>query len=988
MKRKCISILAVIGLLILSLCPAAYAAEDEPGNTDTAAGSPIRIEVEGRDENRSGDGKGVPDTKDGRSYLEQTRPGDIFCLGDYDLTGLQTITLCVVHAETDGIQYGFYIDGTAKGTLGTKIATVTGRQTNGWADFIEASSPVTAPSARVAGIHTLFLKVEETDAAWGGNLDYVDLTFDNTRIEGENIDLDKSHTVGGATSRNTYLDATHTGDVLYLGEQDLTDLQDMVLCIANENNNDAVYKFYIDGNTDSLGTPIATITHTKTGSWNDFKEFKTSGLAVSAAQLAGKHGLFLSIAGETDGYTGNIDYVKLVKNPPINGVRTTAQSYSCYEKIDAEKSTGPYNRHDENKNIESTQNGTVLAFDNISFDGLTGIAINYAVVNDKDTTLTLRKSYSTDLGTYTLDKTQIGTADWWKPDNYRTTYFPITSNDLTGTDTLYFALSVSDGDAGNYRSFTLYYENEAQPVAVCQIEGENYVWGIGGTDWQQDSDTALTGVQSGDLFYLGKADLSDLQAITIRAATEMDSGVTCTFYADTPIDFSQLTTSGPARDQYTNRDAIACDSMGAVIAQIPIVGTKGWNTYGYFSSQATSGLTGPHDIYMQLTREEGDYTANIDYIRFAGLSEDSVDTSSNLMGNTTVVGGGALSTAGSLVIGQDTTVTATPADGYTLAGWLLNGDWKPAAENASLSVLVNGKNTVTAYFVKTGEEKVMLFYGKNNKLFDAQVVTTNLESAKAVMAQSLPKLPYIYGYEFDQWSESAEELQAALEADTLTLPVNALYKQAENTNYTYTVTVTNATATHGGAAESASPFAAKFDDRITVRAAKEEGAFQYWKLDDMVVSFDATYTFYVSGNNAITAVYDNDAGYSAEEKTVVRVQIKKDYITTETDGTNQWTVIAQMYVPSGTAIVEYGVIFAPGDTDLGGLDTLTEGTDYIKAAASSQTPNRQYMMSLRHIKPGKARQAMAYVTVRTTEGDRTYCSQSLTRPISVGEPTA
>lgn len=339
-----------------------------------------------------------------------------------------------------------------------------------------------------------------------------------------------------------------------------------------------------------------------------------------------------------------------------------------------------------------------------------------------------------------------------------------------------------------------------------------------------------------------------------------------------------------------------------------------------------------------------------------------IETAQDQAGTVSVVGRGYLDAS---VNGDTVTLTAEAAfSGKSphFAGWMVNGVW---SAETTVTVPANGKNDVTAYFVNK-DETVLRLYGKGNQLFAVQVVASQIEAVKQAMAEA--EIPDIYGYEFAAWSESDDDLAGQLGGSSVA--ATAQYKQ--NVTKSYTVTVTDATAFKGNEGQS-SAFQANFDDRVTVTANPADDSFSYWKLDDMVVSFEETYTFYVSGDNTIKAVY-NDSTESAD---IVRVAVKKTYITPESNGsTYKWTVIPQIYAPKAATVVEYGVYFAPGSVDLKNLNGLTEGVDYLKVAASSKTPNRQYMISLRHVKASASRRVMGYITVEINGQTQTVYSET------------
>ncbi|MGI6264940.1 MAG: InlB B-repeat-containing protein [Acutalibacteraceae bacterium] len=355
-------------------------------------------------------------------------------------------------------------------------------------------------------------------------------------------------------------------------------------------------------------------------------------------------------------------------------------------------------------------------------------------------------------------------------------------------------------------------------------------------------------------------------------------------------------------------------------------------------------------------KEDGNGATKKSY-QFTISNARIVDTTAEKnFGKLNVVGNGYVELTGGLLSGTEDTLVAHPADGYTLAGWTINGQW---TTEANPTATADGKQNATAYFVKD-DEAVVFFYGKSNNYFDMQVIKAD----DAATALSNVKAPVIYGYTFSAWDVDADALAIAINEGT-TATVTASYVQdAASDNFTVTL-VGDMTAKLKGATVDTTSFTAKFDDRVTVTATG--AGFSYWKLDGMVVGFDTTYTFYVSGDNTIEAVYGGSEATADE----IQVSMKKGYTTVLDNGKLTFTAIGQIYVPAAATIDEYGIVFAPNTAKLdavrtGGFAAGVDGKDYVRVASSSTTANRQFMVGLRNVTSGKNRYAIAYVIVDGT----------------------
>lgn len=978
----------------------------------------------------------------GGKDIDGTRNGAVFAFGEFDLTGLQSFSIAV-GCQGDNRSYDLYIDGTVDEPALLVAKAVAAKGSGNWNTVKTFEAAVQVDAEQVKGVHKVFLKTNydtnPTGTDYTGNIDYFTLTkyrmasvtYEMERIaDPQEVNPNRLRSTNNRSAKDyanasggQALESTVVGDIFYLGDYDTTDLATITMSIA-QHNSVAVYGFYIDGTAKSKcenSYKIAEIRVTSsTGGWDKFKALSTELLpTISRARLQGVHSLYMKIESNSTIYGGNIDYVTLTSGLPATNPVSIAKSYNFGDALNATLSStsgfrkgkikiteaGADSEYSDVYGVIDSQSGAQLAYSGVNFSQLKGIAVRYMVQGATD--LKLYKGSVDDANlvkTLTMDSTRFsGTNQWYTVDNLRTSYFDLSDLAVSGADTLYFVPETTYTWAGNYIDFTLYYEEElaSHRMDTCTLEGEGYVWGASAAAPNWSNADKIDSTRDGDTFYLGKATVDDLKAIVIRAATAERSNITYTLYADMDVAWGNLTATG-VRSQYTPNTALTGGvELGRMAISASMVwGENDWTIYDTYSCDVSPETlaalgSGEHEIYLKLTTEEGAKdicTGNIDHIRLVGLKSGSVDTFSNMIGDAAVVGGGSITYPDNPVYGATTSLTAEADEGYTLAGWNHNGVWVPAGGNSLADVPVDAGRSVTAYFVQTDSEKAAVFYGKGNKLFDVQVVT-DLASVHTALAAAREKAPDIYGYEFYEWSETDDSLLASLDADNPAFSITAYYRQ--NDKQLYDIHAVNAASiTQAGSPSAGSDFKASFDTRITVTAAANDavlGDFAYWLLDDMVVGFDETYTFYVSGDNTIKAVYTTMPEYDPQETAdAARVMVKKAYITAEKDrpGTNKLTVIPQVYAPKDAEIVEYGVYFAPGNTstlaDIANqTGSYTEGKDYIKVAASSKVPNRQYMINLRHVADGRVRQAMAYVTVKTASGDVTTYSSIQTYTVTL-----
>lgn len=359
----------------------------------------------------------------------------------------------------------------------------------------------------------------------------------------------------------------------------------------------------------------------------------------------------------------------------------------------------------------------------------------------------------------------------------------------------------------------------------------------------------------------------------------------------------------------------------------------------------------------------GKYRAVIDNARIVDV------TAEEKLGRVNVTGNGAVAITGDLVYGgTDTLTAATTSANSTFVGWNVNASFN---RDNSVSLPVSGSERVSAYYVNA-DETAVIYYGKYNKVLGVQVVKTAGEL-------TAPAIPDIYGYKAAGWDTPAEGMEALVESGRGgTAAVTAVY-EADTDQTLYTITLTNAQRTNGSETENL-----MFDTRIEVKAMPVEGQqFSHWELDGMAVGYEETYSFYVSGNNAVTAVYTS--GEAA--KPVLAVGIKQTLMMEDTaSGTYTISMIGQTYIPVGDTVLEYGLVYAPNETIIGDLGSYEAGLDYLRIVSSSRMANRQYIIHLTNVKPNRTRYGMAYVTVKHADGsvETLYSTvKSITTPVAV-----
>lgn len=268
-------------------------------------------------------------------------------------------------------------------------------------------------------------------------------------------------------------------------------------------------------------------------------------------------------------------------------------------------------------------------------------------------------------------------------------------------------------------------------------------------------------------------------------------------------------------------------------------------------------------------------------------------------------------------------------------------------------------------------------------LYNGDVFT----AAELIELSKTWKAPALGGYRFVGWTEPVNEDTFNIIYDTpdRVLTLNPIYK-VDETGEKYTLSVTNASAADGNGDAITS---GTFDQRVVVTGANTSKTVSYWILDGAKVGFGQnTYTFYISGNNQIQAIYDDATSIP------IGVTLQQATLSGNEDFYNL-SVIAQTSVTQENMdrVTAFGVCYTYSASVLKALEEdqfSVPASDYVMVN-SSKSVNQQYMTHLVNVTPNKIRYARAYVVVddqifwsdavvqfKTTPGSETVTKGSIT----------
>ena len=302
---------------------------------------------------------------------------------------------------------------------------------------------------------------------------------------------------------------------------------------------------------------------------------------------------------------------------------------------------------------------------------------------------------------------------------------------------------------------------------------------------------------------------------------------------------------------------------------------------------------------------------------------------------------GTVTGAGGYVYGEKATVTALGDENYTFDYWQ-EGE-RIVSDEGEYTFVVSGDRELTAQFKPVNAETYdVVFKDINGVVLATMPVaaggTLNETDITAVTQPSKP------GKIFDGWDKS---FPLAVNGKTI---VTAKYR-ADETSEKYTVIANGETIADQ----------VPFDTKVTVTASaeKEGESFSYWKDgNEKIVSYKSEYSFYVSGNISLTAVY-------GDSTTVVVPVVKTDNVMI--DKTNsKMSFVSQISLPEGYELIECGTLISKTE---GEITTETAGVTKVKAR--TQTAAGQYMASLTNVTSGAVRYARGYLIYKGPDGSIT-----------------
>ena len=288
------------------------------------------------------------------------------------------------------------------------------------------------------------------------------------------------------------------------------------------------------------------------------------------------------------------------------------------------------------------------------------------------------------------------------------------------------------------------------------------------------------------------------------------------------------------------------------------------------------------------------------------------------------------------------TLVAKPNEGVKFVGWMVNSTIVSTEETFKPQVIAN--TTYEPVFQEDDESAAftVVFTDMYGNIFDTQTVNSGSEI-------KVPEGPVIAGYTFKGWSMTNEDIAALSSAATIQAKYDRI---VENT---YTVTATGATITTPYSSTTDKNTGIGYDTKVTVHA---DGA-TVWKIDDAIVGYGDTYTFYVGSDVELTF----EKGVVTETPVVAAVSTSK----IGTEGKYKASFLASRKLVDGYTYVNAGFIYGIDVEKAVDELTLADVNQKTIRAYYCATDSEQFALNVGRIEQTGKISARAFLAY--TEGD-------------------
>ena len=135
------------------------------------------------------------------------------------------------------------------------------------------------------------------------------------------------------------------------------------------------------------------------------------------------------------------------------------------------------------------------------------------------------------------------------------------------------------------------------------------------------------------------------------------------------------------------------------------------------------------------------------------------------------------------------------------------------------------------------------------------------------------------------------------------------------------------------------------------------------------MSYDEVYTFTVTGDTALTAIYSDTA---AEKIAAVAMDPASANHVTQVNGAYTLMYSGIITLPEGATLEEFGMVLTDKAAEDCDAETLVIGGERTaKLTATQITPQGQYKMTVNNVQPGATRTGRLFAAVTLADGTTT-----------------
>ncbi len=266
---------------------------------------------------------------------------------------------------------------------------------------------------------------------------------------------------------------------------------------------------------------------------------------------------------------------------------------------------------------------------------------------------------------------------------------------------------------------------------------------------------------------------------------------------------------------------------------------------------------------------------------------------------------------------------------------------------------VEGEEHICSLCKKNMRKHTITFLDKSGNILLQTKAYEGVEIPLEILEQAQALLPNIFGYEKGKEGAYWDGDTSYIAGNTT---FNAIYVRKQ---ITAVLTVKDSGDT------TTTDFT--FDEKVTLQAKDPENFLGWKDSNGAVVSLTSKYSFFMSGDVTLEAVYKTEETTSLErDKVILNAQVHY-----EENGEDRYnaTVTANVMLPVGAVVVEKGVIFTNQKGYEACEGNITMDTNPKQPVSAKRKTSGNYMITLNKIKSGQVRYARAYVTY-TLDGER------------------